>query len=119
MHPLAVVLGGVLGTLFRLLLPGGSNPAGWDTRITVVIVVGAFVLGLLLRLPVRPRVRGRLVSGVIGTLAGFATATVALLDVGGTVAVWLGLVGIVFFGLVAAAIGLLLGHLIAAADEAV
>jgi CrcB protein len=118
-QPLAVVLGGVLGTSLRFLLPGGSSPAGWDTRITVVIVVGAFVLGLLLRLPVRPGARSRLVPGVVGTLAGFAAATVLLLDVGPTVAVWLGILGIVLFGLVAAAIGMLLGHLIAAADETV
>jgi CrcB protein len=118
-HPLAVVLGGVLGTSLRLLLPGGSNPAGWDTRITVVIVAGAFMLGLLLRLPLRARVRGRLVSGVVGTLAGFSAVTIALLGVGLTAAVWIGLVGVVVFGLVAAAIGLLLGHLIAVAEETV
>lgn len=119
MHPLAVLLGGVLGTSFRLLLPGGSSQAGWDARITVVIVVGVFVLGLVLRLPLRRRVRGRLVSGLVGTLGGFSVATVALLGAEPTVAVWMGLVGVVVFGVVAAAIGMLLGHLIAAADEAV
>lgn len=98
----------------------GSSQTGWDTRITVVIVAGAFMLGLLLRLPLRARVRARLVSGVLGTIAGFSAAvTIALLGVEPTVAVWIGLVGVVVFGLVAAAIGLLLGHLIAAADEAV
>lgn len=119
MHPLAIVLGGVLGTSLRLLLPGGTSQAGWDTRITVVIVVGAFVLGLLLRLPARPRLRMRLVSGVVGVLAGFAAVTGALLGVGLTMAMWVGLVGMVVFGLVAAAIGMLLGHLIAAAEEIV
>ncbi len=97
----------------------GSSQTGWDTRITVVIVAGAFMLGLLLRLPLRARVRGRLVSGVLGTIAGFSAAVIALLGVEPTVAVWIGLVGVVVFGLVAAAIGLLLGHLIAAAEESV
>lgn len=97
----------------------GSIQTGWDTRITVVIVAGAFMLGLLLRLPLRARVRGRLVSGVLGTITGFSAVTIALLGAEPTVAVWIGLVGVVVFGLVAAAIGLLLGHLIAAAEEAV
>ncbi len=118
MHPLAVLLGGVLGTSLRLLLPGGTNQAGWDARITVVLVVGAFVLGLVLRLPLQRRVRGRLVSGLVGTLGSFSVATVTLLGEP-TVAVWMGLVWVVVFGVFAAAIGMLLGHLIAAADETV
>lgn len=119
MHPLAVILGGVLGASLRLVLPGGASEAGWDTRLAVVIVVGAFVLGLVLRMPVRRPVRGRLVSGLVGVLGAFSLVTVTLLGIGPTGAVWLGLVAVVVFGLVAAAIGMLLGHLIAAAAETV
>lgn len=117
MHPVAVLLGGVLGTSVRLLLGGGPTPTGWDPSIIVVTVAGAFGLGMFLRLPVRPPVRRQVVWGILGTLVSFSA--VALAQYGGalTGAAWAALLGIVAFGVVAAAIGMLLGHLMAAADE--
>src|SRR3954453_12728984 len=81
MHPIAVAAGGAVGTLLRLLLTsGGSLGAEWDPRISVVNVVGAFLLGLLARLPVRPRLRSMLASGGLGALTSFSALSIALVD---------------------------------------
>ena len=61
MHPFAVAVGGAIGTLLRLLLTTGpAGGAAWDPRISVINVVGAFLLGILVRLPLRPQVRSLL-----------------------------------------------------------
>lgn len=117
MHPFAVILGGVLGTWLRLMLTQGSSQADWDTRITVVNVVGAFLLGLLIRLPVRPRVRALIASGFLGSLTSFSALTIAVVDGTPSTTVWVGIVGSIVFGIIAAAVGMLIGHLLVAAEE--
>jgi CrcB protein len=106
MHPFAVALGGATGTLLRLLLTaGGSGGGGWDPRISVVNVVGAFCLGLLVRLPVRPRVRSLLASGGLGSLTSFSALSIALVDETPGYAVALGLLTSILLGVAAAALG--------------
>ncbi|HEU5144636.1 MAG TPA: CrcB family protein [Dermatophilaceae bacterium] len=117
MHPFAVILGGVLGTWLRLVMTQGSASGGWDTRVTVVNVIGAFLLGLLIRLPVRPRLRAFLASGVLGSYTSFSALTIASVDGTPMAAVWFGLAGSIVFGVLAAGLGMVLGHLLMAAEE--
>lgn len=117
MHPFAVILGGVVGTWLRLALTQGTSQADWDTRITVVNVLGAFLLGVLIRLPVRPPLRAFLASGVLGSLTSFSALTIAFVDGGQATTIFVGLVGSLVFGVLAAALGMLVGHLLVAARE--
>ena len=118
MHPFAVAVGGAIGTLLRLLLTTG--PAGgavWDPRISVINVVGAFLLGILVRLPLRPQVRSLLAPGVLGSLTSFSALSIALVDgtPGSTVA--LGLGTSIVLGVAAAAFGLWLGGLLTSHED--
>ena len=117
MHPFAVVVGGVVGTWLRLLLTAGSGNLTWDTRITAVNVVGAFVLGLLIRLPVRPRVRAFVASGLLGSFTSFSVLSIALVDGTPGAGVAAGLAASLGLGLIAAAFGMGLGHLLVAEEE--
>jgi CrcB protein len=116
-HPFAVILGGVVGTWLRLVMTQGSLSGAWDPRITVLNVIGAFLLGLLIRLPIRPRVRAFLASGVLGSFTSLSTLSIA--TVAGTpwAGVWAGLAGSLFFGVLAAGLGMVIGHLLVAAEE--
>ena len=118
MHPFAVALGGAAGTLLRLLLTvGGSGAAGWDPRISVINVVGAFLLGVLVRLPVRPRLRSMLASGGLGSLTSFSALSIAFVDGTPGYAVALGLLTSIVLGVAAAALGMWLGGLLTAGDR--
>ncbi len=117
MHPLAVALGGALGTLLRLLLTQGGGQADWDPRISVVNVVGAFVLGVLIRLPLHPRTRALVASGGLGSLTSFSALSIAFVDTTPGYAAWLGLSVSIVLGLAAAALGVAVGHLLVAARE--
>jgi CrcB protein len=118
-HPFAVILGGVVGTWLRLVMTQGSLSGAGDPRIAVVNVIGAFALGLLVRLPIRPRVRAFLASGVLGSFTSLSAITVA--TVAGTPGggVWAELAGSLFFGVFAAGLGMVIGHLLVAAEEVV
>ena len=116
MHPFAVAIGGAVGTLLRLLLTtGGGSGVEWDPRMSVINVVGAFLLGLLVRLPVRPRLRSMLGSGGLGALTSFSALSIALVDGTPAYAVALGLLTSIAFGVAAAALGMWLGGLLTAA----
>ena len=118
MHPFAVALGGAVGTLLRLLLTvGGSGAAGWDPRISVINVVGAFLLGVLVRLPVRPPLRSMLASGGLGALTSFSALGIAFVDGTPGYAVALGLLTSIVLGVAAAAVGMWLGGLLTARDR--
>ena len=117
MHPFAVILGGVLGTWLRLVMTQGSVSAGWDARITVLNVVGAFVLGLLIRLPVRPGLRAALASGGLGSFTSFSALSIATIDGTPSTSAWLGLGASIVFGVLAAGLGMVVGHLVVAAEE--
>jgi CrcB protein len=118
MHPFAVALGGAVGTLLRLLLTvGGDHGGGWDPRISVINVVGAFLLGLLVRLPVRPRLRSMLGSGGLGSLTSFSALSIAFVDGTPGYAVALGLLTSIVFGVAAAALGMWSGGLLTAAER--
>lgn len=95
----------------------GSGSGGWDTRITVVNVIGAFLLGLLIRLPVRPRLRAFLASGLLGSFTSFSALSIASVDGTPPAAVWAGFAGSIGAGLLAAALGMVVGHLLVAAEE--
>jgi CrcB protein len=115
MHPFAVAAGGALGTLLRLLLTmGGGSHAGWDPRISAINVVGAFLLGVLVRLPVRPPLRSLLASGGLGSLTSFSALSIALVDGTPGYAVALGLLTSIVLGVAAAALGMWLGGLLRA-----
>lgn len=111
-----VALGGAVGTLLRLLLTQGDAAHGWDVRMTVVNVVGAFLLGAASQLRLRPDQRDFLVTGGLGALTSFSILAVAF--VGGThaAAAWVGLGTSVLLGLGAALAGIMLGRLLT--DEA-
>ncbi len=118
MHPLAVTLGGAIGTLLRLLLTSGAGGgANWDPRISVINVVGAFLLGVLVRLPVRPRVRSLLGSGGLGALTSFSALSITFVDGTPGYAVALGLLTSIVFGVAGAALGVWLGGLLAPDEE--
>jgi CrcB protein len=118
MHPFAVALGGAVGTLLRLLLTvGGSDGGGWDPRISIINVVGAFLLGLLVRLPVRPRLRSMLGSGGLGSLTSFSALSIAFVDGTPGYAVALGLLTSIVLGVAAAALGMWLGGLLTEGDR--
>lgn len=117
MHPLAVALGGALGTLLRLLLTQGGGQGAWDPRISVVNVVGAFLLGVLVRLPLHPRLRAFLAPGALGAFTSFSALSIAFVDSTPRYAVWLGFVVSIVLGIAAAALGMGLGHLLVAAEE--
>lgn len=119
MHVVAVALGGALGTLLRLVLTSGSSGgAEWDPRISVVNVAGAFLLGMLARLPVRPRLRSLLGPGFLGAFTSFSALSIALVDGSAATAVALGLAVSLGLGVVAAALGYWLGGLVAPDEEA-
>jgi CrcB protein len=118
MHPYAVAAGGAVGTLLRLLLTlGPAGAAVWDPRISVINVVGAFLLGVLVRLPVRPQVRSLLASGGLGSLTSFSALSIAFVDGTPGVAVVLGFVTSIVLGVAAAALGLWLGHLLTSHED--
>ena len=107
MHPFAVALGGAVGTLLRLLLTmGGSGAAGWDPRISVLV-----------RLPVRPRLRSMLASGGLGSLTSFSALSIAFVDDTPGYAVALGLLTSIVLGVAAAALGMWLGGLLTEGDR--
>lgn len=118
MHPFAVALGGAVGTLLRLLLTAGGGGGGWDPRISVVNVVGAFLLGVLVRLPVRPRLRAMLASGGLGSLTSFSALSIAFVDGTPGYAVALGLLTSIVLGVAAAALGMWLGGVLRAEEDA-
>ncbi len=117
MHPFAVALGGAVGTLLRLLLTLGNGGTEWDLRISVINVVGAFLLGVLVRLPVRPWLRSMLASGGLGSLTSFSALSIASVDGTPGYAVALGLVTSIVFGVAAAALGMWLGGLLRAGER--
>jgi fluoride exporter len=113
MHPFAVALGGAVGTLLRLLLTtGDGSGTHWDPRISAINVVGAFLLGVLVRLPVRPRLRSLLGSGGLGSLTSFSALSIAFVDGTPGYAVALGLLTSIVLGVAAAALGMWLGGLL-------
>lgn len=114
MHPFAVVLGGVLGTWLRLVMTQGPPTGGWDARTTAVNVIGAFLLGLLIRLPVRPRVRAFLASGMLGSFTTFSALSVATISSGVGAG---GMAASIIAGILAAGVGMIVGHLLVAAEE--
>jgi fluoride exporter len=119
MHPYAVAVGGAVGTLLRLLLTtGGGGGGGWDPRISLINVVGAFLLGVLARIPVRPQVRSLLGSGVLGSLTSFSALSIALADATPGYAVALGLLTSIVLGVAAAAVGMWLGRFLTSRAEA-
>lgn len=119
MHPFVVAIGGAVGTLLRLLLTsGGGGGGGWDPRISVINVVGAFLLGVLARIPVRPQVRSLLGSGVLGSLTSFSALSIALADATPGYAVALGLLTSIVLGVAAAAFGMWLGGHLASEEKA-
>lgn len=118
MHPFAVAIGGAVGTLLRLLLTAGGGAHGWDPRISVINVVGAFLLGVLARIPVRPQVRSLLGSGVLGSLTSFSALSIALADATPGYAVALGLLTSIVLGVAAAGVGMWLGRFLTSRAEA-
>lgn len=119
MHPFAVAIGGAVGTLLRLLLTtGGGSGGDWDPRISIINVVGAFLLGVLVRIPVRPQVRSLLASGVLGSLTSFSALSIALVDATPAYAVALGLTTSILLGVAAAALGMWLGGLLTSGEDA-
>lgn len=117
MHPFAVAIGGAAGTLLRLLLTTGHGGGGWDPRISAINVVGAFLLGVLVRIPVRPQVRSLLGSGVLGSLTSFSALSIAFTDGTPGYAVALGLLTSIVLGVAAAAFGMWLGGLLTSTAE--
>lgn len=117
MHPVAVALGGAAGTLLRLVLTQGAGHGDWDPRLGVVNVVGAFVLGFLVRVPLEPRTRAMVTSGGLGALTSFSALSVALVDGTTTYAVGLGLAISVGLGVAGAALGRWIGGLVVAGIE--
>jgi len=74
---LAVAVGGALGALLRQLTSvalAGRGRMPWG--VLVVNVVGSFVAGLALALPLDPTVQLIIVSGVCGGLTTFSTFAV-------------------------------------------
>lgn len=116
MHPLAVAVGGAIGTLLRLLATQGSS-AGWDYSIAVVNVVGAFLLGLVTALPVRPAVRALLGPGTLGALTSFSALSIAFVDGPAMYAAGLSLVISLLGGVLAGATGLWLGRRLVARGD--
>lgn len=117
MHAWAVALGGAVGTLVRMLLTQGGPTDGWDPRISVVNVLGAFALGVLVRLPLQPRTRDLLASGGLGSLTSFSALTLVLVDATPAYAVVLGLATSLLGGVAAAALGYWLGGLLGAQED--
>lgn len=116
MQLVPVAVGGAAGTLLRLLLTQGAAGPGWDVRMTVVNVVGAFLLGVVSQLRLRPGHRDLLMTGGLGALTSFSVLTIAFLDGTRQSAAWGGLVTSVVLGLGAALLGILLGRLLTADD---
>jgi CrcB protein len=112
MRFLPVALGGAAGTLLRLLLTQGDAGHGWDVRMTVVNVVGAFLLGAVSQLRLRPDRRDLLMTGGLGALTSFSILAVAFVDGTHVSAAWIGLATSVVLGLGAALAGTLLGRLL-------
>ncbi|MDN5797731.1 MAG: CrcB family protein [Intrasporangium sp.] len=116
MRLVPVALGGAAGTLLRLLLTQGHAGPGWDVRMVVVNVLGAFLLGVVSQLRLRPGQRDFLMTGGLGTLTSFSILAVAFVDGTRASTAWLGLLASVVLGLGAALAGILLGRLLTA-DE--
>lgn len=112
MRLLPVALGGAAGTLLRLMLTQGDAGHGWDTRMTVVNVVGAFLLGVTSQLRLRPEQRDLLMTGGLGALTSFSILAVAFVDGTQPAAAWIGMATSLLLGLVAALAGILLGRLL-------
>lgn len=111
-----VAVGGAAGTLLRLLLTQGTAGPGWDVRMTVVNVVGAFLLGVASQLRLHPGHRDLIMTGGLGALTSFSVLTIAFLDGTRQSSAWGGLATSVVLGLGAALLGILLGRLLAADD---
>lgn len=115
---LAVVAGGILGTVLRLatdgLLPHGDDGFPWSTLL--VNTIGAFALGFLVARvwPTVPSwVRAGLGVGVLGSFTTFSAVVVSLVslaDAGqwGLAAAWLG--ATLALGLGAAWLGIRMGR---------
>lgn len=112
MRFLPVALGGAAGTLLRLMLTQGDAGHGWDMRMTVVNVVGAFLLGVTSQLRLRPEQRDLLMTGGLGALTSFSILAVAFVDGTQTAAAWIGMATSVLLGLAAALAGIMLGRLL-------
>ncbi len=111
-----VALGGAAGTLLRLVLTQGAPGQGWDIRMTVVNIVGAFLLGAASQFRLRPQHRDFLMTGGLGGLTSFSILTIAFVDGTKTSEAWAGLLTSVVLGLLAALFGILLGRLLTADD---
>lgn len=116
MRLVPVALGGAAGTLLRLLLTQGADGPGWDVRMTVVNVVGAFLLGVVSQLRLRPESRDLVMTGGLGALTSFSVLAIAFLDGTRQSDAWGGLVTSIVLGLAAALCGILLGRLLTADD---
>lgn len=107
-----------MGTLLRLLLTQGEAWHGWDLRMTVVNVVGAFLLGVGSQLRLGADQRDFLMTGGLGALTSFSILAVAFVDGTHVSAAWVGLTTSVVLGLAAALAGILLGRLLADGADA-
>ena len=112
---LAVAVGGALGAVLRQLTSvslAGRGRIPWG--VLVVNVVGSFIAGLALALPLDPTVQLILVSGVCGgltTFSTFAVETIQLVSEGKHRAAAASVALNLVFGLAAALVGLALGML--------
>jgi len=117
----AVVLGGTIGVALRAALQLPLEIADSDLvlpAVTLVInVAGSFLLGLLVGWAGEGHTlfRAFVGTGILGGFTTYSAFAVQLVDLGGTApVVALALAGLsVFGGVIAAALGLRLGHIVA------
>ncbi|WP_243076105.1 CrcB family protein [Microbacterium sp. SS28] len=114
----AVVLGGTIGVAARaalaLPLADAENPLAVPTATLAINIVGSFLLGMLVGLvdDHRPLLRAFVGTGILGGFTTYSAFAVQVVELGGSAPV-VGImlaVAAIFGGVIAAAVGLRVGH---------